>query len=83
MLQVKSEDGGQAYILKLKYDDTVGALRSCVDAHRAKLIVEDGQYRSSNFEIRSAFPSRTYTDTEETLRTAGLVPNATLFLRAL
>ncbi len=83
MLQVKSEDGRQAYVLKLKYDDTVGALRSCVDAHRAKLVIEDGQYRSNHYEIRSAFPAHTYGDADETLRAAGLVPNATLFLRAL
>ncbi len=69
--------------MKLKYDDTVGALRRCVDAHRTKLQAEDGQYRTSNYEIRSAFPAHTYADAAETLRTAGLVPNATLFLRAL
>ena len=35
------------------------------------------------YEIRSAFPQRAYTDMEETLRAAGLTPNATLFMRAL
>ncbi len=33
-LQVKSEDGKQTFILKMQYDDTIFALRKCIDAHR-------------------------------------------------
>lgn len=39
--------------------------------------------RGKNYEIRTAFPQRAYADLTETLRDAGLVPNATLFLRAV
>ncbi|GLC38226.1 hypothetical protein PLESTB_001085400 [Pleodorina starrii] len=76
-LQVKSIDGKQTYILKFQYDDTIGSLRACINAHHAKAGVSGMSY-----EIRSAFPARAYTDEAETLRAAGLVPNATLFLRA-
>lgn len=82
--QVKSEDGQQTFILKLQYDDTIGALRKCIDAHRwgvsgaAKAAAPNTKY-----EIRSAFPARAYVEVHETLRQAGLVPNATLFLRAV
>lgn len=78
-LQVKNEDGQQTFILKLKYDDNIGSLRACIDTHRAKLKPP----ADKGYEIRSAFPARTYTDAAETLRAAGLIPNATLFLRAL
>ncbi|GIL81416.1 hypothetical protein Vretimale_1036 [Volvox reticuliferus] len=77
-LQVKSVDGKQTYILKFKYDDTIANLRTCLDAHHAKA----GQTGLA-YEIRSAFPARAYTDVAETLRQVGLVPNATLFLRAV
>ncbi|KAJ9527692.1 hypothetical protein QJQ45_025966 [Haematococcus lacustris] len=77
-LQVKSEDGQQTLIVKAQYDDTVGALRSYIDAHRAKQ--KEGE-RTTNYEIRTAFPPRAYTNPQETLRAAGLIPNATLFLK--
>jgi hypothetical protein len=35
-LQVKSEDGSHTFIVKLQYDDTIGALRKYIDAHRSK-----------------------------------------------
>ena len=78
--QVKSEDGKHTYILKLQYDDNIGSLRKYIDAHRAKL--KDGP-KGGKYEIRTPFPPRAFTDPAETLRQAGLVPNATLVLRAL
>eukprot|EP00798_Chlamydomonas_sp_ICE-L_P014899 gene14899-20945_t len=69
-LQVKSEDGSQMYILKLKYDDSVATLRADLDTHRQKLHAEDGKFRSKAYEIRSAFPARNYEDKKETLRIA-------------
>ena len=39
--------------------------------------------RLTAYEVRTAFPAKAYTDLGETLRSAGLVPNATVFLRAL
>lgn len=79
--QVKSEDGQQTFILKLQYDNSLGQLRACIDKHRAKL--KPPPPPTAVYEIRSAFPSRAYINPAETLRTAGLIPNATLFLRAV
>lgn len=79
-LQVKSFDGKQTYIVKLKYDDNIGELRKCINQH---LKGSGGGQKPGPYEIRSAFPARAYTDEVETLRQAGLIPNATLFLRAL
>ncbi|KAG1676817.1 hypothetical protein FOA52_010326 [Chlamydomonas sp. UWO 241] len=76
-LQVKTDT--QTFILKLKYDDTIGALRRCIDAHRGGASQPPGK----QYEVRSAFPARAYADESETLRAAGLMPNATLFLRAM
>lgn len=80
-LQVKSEDGRHTYILKLCYDDTIAALRKCLDAYRARLPEASRPHPGARYEIRSAFPARAFIDPQETLRQAGLVPNATLFLR--
>ncbi len=35
------------------------------------------------YEVRTAVPSRAYTDMSQTLKDAGLTPNATLMLRLL
>lgn len=81
-LQVKSEDGQQTFILKLQYDDTIWNLRKYINEHRAKLAAEQGKPAPSGaYEIRSAFPTRVYTEAKETLREVGLVPNATLYLK--
>ncbi|KAG2427986.1 hypothetical protein HXX76_011972 [Chlamydomonas incerta] len=75
-LQVKSMDGKQTFILKFRYDDTIGAVRTALNAHHAK-----SGHAGTAYEIRSAFPARAYADEAETLRAAGLIPNGTLFLR--
>ncbi|KAG2443096.1 hypothetical protein HYH02_009510 [Chlamydomonas schloesseri] len=75
-LQVKSMDGKQTFILKFRYDDTIGALRTALNAHHAK-----SGHAGTAYEIRSAFPARAYADESETLRAAGFIPNGTLFLR--
>lgn len=78
-LRVKSEDGKSTYLLKCRYEDTIGTLRRYLDAHRATQ--RDGP-RSRQYEIRSAFPPAAYSDLRQTLEAAGLVPNAALFLRS-
>ena len=35
------------------------------------------------YEVRTAVPSRAYTDLDQTLKDAGLTPNATIMLRLL
>lgn len=73
-LQVKSEDGKQTFILKLRFTDSISSVRDYIDKHRGPPKVP--------YEIRSPFPACTYTDEDETLEAAALVPNATLVLRA-
>ncbi len=62
-----------------RFESTIHDLRELLDSHRAQ---EPGFARVP-FQIRSAFPSRTYDDPAETLEAAGLVPNAALFLSVL
>ena len=76
-LQVKSEDGSETYVLRLKYGDTIGDVRLALNRHRRAA----AGCPAAKYEIRSGFPPRTFEDSHETLRDAGLVPNATLFLR--
>jgi hypothetical protein len=76
-LQVKREDGGQVYIVKLRYDSTVADLRRALDAHRT----QTPEFAGVGYQIRSAFPAKVYADQQETLEAAGLIPNAALFLR--
>jgi hypothetical protein len=79
-LQVRSEDGKQAFILKMKYADTIGRVKKCIDKHRAAQLQQPPTVGS--YELRSAFPARVHTDDSMTLQEAQLVPNATLYMRA-
>ena len=78
-LRVKGMDGQKMYIVKLAGDDTVGKLRRYLRS--AGVGADDKGCESQNFEIRNAYPPRTFADDALTLRDAGLVPNATLLLR--
>eukprot|EP00967_Tisochrysis_lutea_P028486 scaffold33191_cov21-Tisochrysis_lutea.AAC.1 len=75
-LQVKSEDGQQKMIVRLNYDDTIGTLHKCINQHRSKQQAAAGT-KSGAYEVRTAFPAKAYSNLSETLRSAGLVPNAT------
>jgi hypothetical protein len=72
-LQVRSDSGRQTLVVKLRYTDTVGDLLEYVERYRAK---------EGGFQLVTAFPRRAYTDPEQTLQDAGLVPNAKLMIRA-
>ena len=52
------------------FDDTVGDLRKLAAKH----------VDVCDFELRAAFPSRTFRDDTLTLRDVGLVPNAKMFI---
>ena len=80
-LRVKGMDGQKMYIVKLAGDDTVGKLRRYLRSAGAGAGADDKGCESQNFEIRNAYPPRTFADDALTLRDAGLVPNATLLLR--
>lgn len=74
-LQVRM-DSGPSLILKLRADDTIATVRQYVDAHR-------GGPAASPYELRTAVPVRAYREEGESLRAAGLVPNAVLMVRRL
>ncbi|XP_006883706.1 PREDICTED: UBX domain-containing protein 11 [Elephantulus edwardii] len=74
MLRIKSENCEQAFLLMMWPSDTVGDVRSLLAKARA--------VDPSTFEIFSTFPPTVYSDDTLTLQAAGLVPNATLLLRA-
>ena len=76
-IQVKREDG-QVLIFQMGVTRTVGDLRRRVQRSRGG---GGGEQGDVDFEIRSAFPARSYTNMEETLEEAGLTPSATLFIK--
>ena len=77
-LRVKGVDGHKMYVVKLRGEDTVGKLRGYLE----RAVASDGS-NASRFEIRNAYPPRTFDDDEMTLADAGLTPNATLLLRQM
>ncbi|XP_013375086.1 PREDICTED: UBX domain-containing protein 11 isoform X2 [Chinchilla lanigera] len=74
MLRVKSENGEQAFLLMMRPQDTVGTVRALLAQTRAM--------DAATFEIFSTFPPTVYQDDTLTLQAIGLVPSATLLLRA-
>ncbi|KAL5457531.1 hypothetical protein EMCRGX_G034801 [Ephydatia muelleri] len=62
-IRVKSENGDQTYILKMRYTDTIGDIRRQIMKQRPKDI--------QPFEIRSSFPSQTLCDDTAVLRDCG------------
>ncbi|CAC5409943.1 unnamed protein product [Mytilus coruscus] len=72
-LRIKSETGNQTYILKMKFNETVGDLRKYLNLQRSPA--------ESDYIIVSAYPNKTHTDDTKTLEASGLVPNAVLHLR--
>lgn len=69
-LRIKLPGNGASLLAKMFFDDTVGDLRKHVAKH----------VNTQDFELRAAFPSRTFRDDALTLRDAGLVPNAKMFI---
>ena len=59
-------------MLRMPDSVTIADLRRLIDSRRGS---------SVTYELRTAFPSRVYTDEGQTLRDAGLSPNAQLMLR--
>jgi len=74
-LQVKSEDGATTFVIKMRFDETVGDLRAYLEEPRTR-----AGFNASGYDVRTPFPNRSYSDTE-TLADAGLVPNAVIILR--
>ena len=62
--------------------ETSGEIPSGSCGYLERAMVSDGS-NASRFEIRNAYPPRTFDDDEMTLADAGLTPNATLLLRQM
>ncbi|XP_075460055.1 UBX domain-containing protein 11 isoform X3 [Ascaphus truei] len=73
-LRIKSESGDDTYLLRMLSTETVGNLRSYLSQCRAPDL--------GSYDVLSRFPHRVYDDDTHTLQECGLVPNASLFLRA-
>ena len=71
-LRIKSEQGDQTYILKLKFTDTIACVRKYINKVRPEL--------HDHYRIKTSFPNMVYDDVTQTLEQAGLVPNATLHI---
>ncbi|XP_071113970.1 UBX domain-containing protein 11-like [Haliotis cracherodii] len=69
-LRIKS--GDQTYIIKMRFQNTVGDLRLYLNKQRHGL---------PHYQIMSAYPHRIYNDSSLTLDECGLTPNAVLHLR--
>ena len=69
-LRIKLPGNGASLIAKMYFDDTVGDLRKHVAKH----------VNSTEFDIKAAFPTRTFDDDSVSLRDAGLVPNAKMHI---
>eukprot|EP00854_Cymbomonas_tetramitiformis_P003835 gene3835-4791_t len=87
-LRIKREDGGEAYILKMKAEQTVGDVRAMLDKHRLasgllKDVLCDWVRLPLWYRLLENGACSVYGDNTQTLRDAGLLPNATLFLRTL
>ena len=74
-LRIKTPDGDRVLELSLPYDATIEALRRAILAHLSAAGQAVGR-----FTLRTSFPARLFDRDSETLREAGLVPNASLFM---
>ena len=74
-LRIKTPDGDRVLELSLPYDATIEALRRAILAHLSAAGQAVGR-----FTLRTSFPARQFDRDSETLREAGLVPNASLFM---
>lgn len=79
VIQIKREDGMQTYVLKLPYWATIQDVKNALDTHRQQ--GHSKEKSSGQYVLRSAFPPQIYNDLHQTLEEAGLVPNATLFMK--
>ena len=59
----------------MRFDDTIGAVRKCIDEYAVDL--------GGAYALRAAFPSKQYDDDLATLRQLGLTPNATMMMHVV
>jgi hypothetical protein len=83
-LKIKT-DQGQKIIARLRYDDTFKTLRSLLDPY-LRYNTTNNYYifkRGIDYELRGGMPSKPYSFSNQTFRSAGLIPNGTLWVRKL
>ncbi|KAL8576046.1 hypothetical protein ACOMHN_052064 [Nucella lapillus] len=73
-LRIKSQTGSHTYIVKMRFKETVSDLRRYLDAHRAG--------ESTDYDICSTYPRKTFGDDKASMEACGLVPNGVLHLQA-
>ena len=73
-IQVKTIKGNERLILKLKFNDTITNLRSCIDKHMGA--------GAPAYKLQTSFPRKVLTDASMSLQEAGLTPNATIMMQA-
>lgn len=69
-IQVKSEDGKETFVLKLKFTDTVGIMRTYIDRHR-------GGPGPTAYKLVSTYPRKDLHDSM-VLQDNGLTPQASI-----
>lgn len=71
-LRVVTGNGDHTYIVKMKFKETVGDLRTYLDTHRRPAVP---------YDIVSTFPHKIHSNNTLTLEDSGLTPNAVLHLK--
>merc|ERR1719272_1420201 len=66
---------GQKLILKLRFNDTVGQLRACIDKHMSA-----GPGGKIAYKLHNSYPRKQLTDNAASLLDQGLTPSATIHL---
>ncbi|KAJ0000237.1 hypothetical protein NQD34_012079 [Periophthalmus magnuspinnatus] len=72
-LKIRSEDGGDTYMLKMNCSETIGHIRQYLDKHRGGDML--------SYDIISVYPHCCYDDNSQTFRACGLTTNTSLLLR--
>ncbi|GFN91070.1 ubx domain-containing protein 11-like [Plakobranchus ocellatus] len=71
-LRVVAEQGAHTYIVKMKFSETIGNLRTYLDTQRRP---------TAPYDIVSTFPHKIHKNNSLTLEESGLTPNAVLHLK--
>ncbi|RUS83533.1 hypothetical protein EGW08_008712 [Elysia chlorotica] len=71
-LRVVTEQGAHTYIVKMKFTETIGNLRTYLDTQRRP---------TAPYDIVSTFPHKIHKNNNLTLEASGLTPNAVLHLK--
>ena len=72
-LRVVTEAGDHTYILKMKFSETVGDLRTYLDTQRRP---------TAPYDIVSTFPHKVHKNNTISLKDSGLTPNAVIHLKS-